>query len=45
MIGMDWSGSHRAATDENQLDPDGGLWLVVRCTAKAATACVYSLAE
>ena len=36
-------GSHRSATAENQLDPDGRLWLVVRYTANtgcmAPTAC------
>ena len=30
-------GSHRAATaeSESKLDPNGRLWLVVRCTANA----------
>ena len=38
-------GAHRAATVavESQLDPDGRLWMVVQCTAKAGrmtpTAC------
>ena len=37
-------GSHRAGTAErSQLDPDGRLWLAVRCTANAGrmapTAC------
>ena len=27
--------SHRVATAESQLDRDGRLWLVVRCTAKS----------